>query len=344
VKYNFAYITRILGLSLSLLSLTPAIAQSSTDATIKGLKQQLERPLTSWQRGGFQTTVTGADPQQLSIGTEVWFRFSSQHDCHITMVMIDSEATLTVTRVFGKQALLANEEFRQFPDRETSRAFHIAPPTGLDHFYSFCTSDYLNLSQIQFVDAVAEFRGDDADLAVRQLIHEIASRELRFARSYWTHRVTGRDQQVPYSAQDVVDYFESTETRGGRIDNQQEPSLEKPSPKRLPLEIKFNFDSTELTLSAKRKLDEIGYALQTDTLIDRRYRLGGHTDSTGQEDYNLKLSRKRAESARSYLQTTHKIAPARLEIIAYGELLPKTDNQSVEGRRDNRRVELENLD
>jgi len=98
-----------------------------------------------------------------------------------------------------------------------------------------------------------------------------------------------------------------------------------------------------LTQSAQRTLDEIGYGLQSNALFDRRYRLGGHTDSIGSEEYNLELSRMRAETAKNYLQVVHKIDPSRLEVIAYGELFPKTDNQSVEGRRNNRRVELESL-
>lgn len=65
----------------------------------------------------------------------------------------------------------------------------------------------------------------------------------------------------------------------------------------------------------------------------------GHTDSAGPEDYNLKLSQQRAESVTNYL-IANGINRARFTTKWYGELQPKADNSSTEGKRKNRRVEL----
>jgi outer membrane protein OmpA-like peptidoglycan-associated protein len=67
--------------------------------------------------------------------------------------------------------------------------------------------------------------------------------------------------------------------------------------------------------------------------------VAGHTDSTGSDAYNQKLSEDRARSVSSYLMTRN-IASARFETVGFGERNPIADNSTKEGRALNRRVEL----
>ncbi len=68
-------------------------------------------------------------------------------------------------------------------------------------------------------------------------------------------------------------------------------------------------------------------------------RIEGHTDSTGDEDYNLELSKRRAEAVGVYL-VDNGIDAERLEFEGYGERYPVDTNATLEGRRRNRRVEF----
>lgn len=65
----------------------------------------------------------------------------------------------------------------------------------------------------------------------------------------------------------------------------------------------------------------------------------GHTDSSGSDAYNLTLSKNRAQAVTNYL-VQNGIARNRLDTKWYGEAQPKYDNSTVEGRAQNRRVEL----
>lgn len=65
----------------------------------------------------------------------------------------------------------------------------------------------------------------------------------------------------------------------------------------------------------------------------------GHTDSAGPEDYNMNLSKQRAESVTKYL-TAQGVSPTRFTTKWYGEVQPKEDNATAEGKAKNRRVEL----
>ncbi|WP_420149498.1 OmpA family protein, partial [Spirosoma sp.] len=64
-----------------------------------------------------------------------------------------------------------------------------------------------------------------------------------------------------------------------------------------------------------------------------------HADATGPEDYNLKLSRQRANAVASFLEAQG-VRTSRVEEKGYGEVQPVADNSTVVGRQKNRRVDI----
>lgn len=64
----------------------------------------------------------------------------------------------------------------------------------------------------------------------------------------------------------------------------------------------------------------------------------GYTDSTGDDMYNMNLSKRRAEAVRQALIKDYAVTPARLQSKGYGESKPIADNNTAEGRLQNRRV------
>ena len=68
--------------------------------------------------------------------------------------------------------------------------------------------------------------------------------------------------------------------------------------------------------------------------------IGGHTDAGGSEKANLKISEKRALSAKKYLQDKFNISGDRMITKGYGSSKPIADNNTQEGRAKNRRVEF----
>ncbi|WP_445382143.1 OmpA family protein [Robiginitalea sp. IMCC43444] len=65
----------------------------------------------------------------------------------------------------------------------------------------------------------------------------------------------------------------------------------------------------------------------------------GHTDSSGSDEYNMDLSRRRAQSVADYL-IAQGLDADRFTVKWYGETQPKADNATAEGKAQNRRVEL----
>ncbi|PZW51014.1 outer membrane protein OmpA-like peptidoglycan-associated protein [Humitalea rosea] len=105
----------------------------------------------------------------------------------------------------------------------------------------------------------------------------------------------------------------------------------------------FPTGSAALTQQAMAALAPLGRALTSPDLAPYRFRIEGHTDTTGDGSTNLALSQRRAESVRDYLSKTYGVAPARLEAVGLGEseLLVPTGDKVDEPR--NRRVQVLNL-
>lgn len=103
--------------------------------------------------------------------------------------------------------------------------------------------------------------------------------------------------------------------------------------------VHFGFNRAELSEEAQVALDGFAAEIQArneDVFIE----IQGHTDSVGDEAYNLKLGEARAETVRRYLSMTHGFALHRMSVISYGESAPIDDNGTREGRARNRRVVL----
>jgi len=99
----------------------------------------------------------------------------------------------------------------------------------------------------------------------------------------------------------------------------------------------FGFDSSNLSADAKVNLDKLVKILNVypDTDIE----VQGHTDSKGTESYNQNLSQTRAGAVSGYL-FNNGISNNRIRTKGFGENMPKYDNNTENGRSQNRRVEF----
>ncbi len=99
----------------------------------------------------------------------------------------------------------------------------------------------------------------------------------------------------------------------------------------------FDVDSYQIKGATRENLNQLAATLQkyddTEILIE------GHTDNTGTDDHNQKLSESRAKAVSSHL-ARQGVLPSRISPIGYGESQPVEDNATVSGKQANRRVEV----
>lgn len=108
-----------------------------------------------------------------------------------------------------------------------------------------------------------------------------------------------------------------------------------------PQVLLFDTDSAELRPASIAYLDMLSDYLnkheQFDVVIE------AHTDSTASNEYNLKLSQRRAQAVQSRL-VSKGVAPERTTAVSYGEERPTDDNKMKEGRQLNRRVVVSTIE
>lgn len=101
-------------------------------------------------------------------------------------------------------------------------------------------------------------------------------------------------------------------------------------------EMRFAFDDYRLDDEAMGALDAMANSLVSRPrgVIEIR----GYADARGEDRYNYRLGRERAESVERYLVTRHNVSPERIAVMSMGEESPVAENDTEDGRAQNRRV------
>ena len=105
--------------------------------------------------------------------------------------------------------------------------------------------------------------------------------------------------------------------------------------------VTFGFDKAVLTKDDKEQLD--GFGQQLGSASNFILEVTGGTDSTGPADYNYALSQRRADAVVQYLATKYNVPARRFYLIGIGKDKEVAPNNTAEGRKQNRRVEIRML-
>jgi len=103
-------------------------------------------------------------------------------------------------------------------------------------------------------------------------------------------------------------------------------------------DVLYGFDSAALMPEFHEELNAVGAFMKKNP--DTKAIIAGYADSVGDPEYNMHLSRRRAEGVAEYLTDNFNIDSDRLPILWYGKTNPVADNATAEGRAKNRRTEI----
>jgi outer membrane protein OmpA-like peptidoglycan-associated protein len=107
-------------------------------------------------------------------------------------------------------------------------------------------------------------------------------------------------------------------------------------------QVQFDFDDFRLKPEAQSTLDQLANELASHPHYGLEIR--GYADARGTDRYNYRLGRERADEVYRYLVTRHTVPSNRVATISFGEESPVADNDSDEGRAQNRRVQVRLLE
>ena len=109
----------------------------------------------------------------------------------------------------------------------------------------------------------------------------------------------------------------------------------------IDLDIPFEFNSATVSPKAVPVVKSLGAALARPEMKGGTFLIAGHTDGKGSDEFNLKLSERRAEAVKQYLVENFNLAPESLLIVGYGEGRLKDASNPL--ANENRRVQATNL-
>lgn len=131
------------------------------------------------------------------------------------------------------------------------------------------------------------------------------------------------------------------QTRSLSFDDREKLAAIAPKRPNIDLEINFEYNSANLSPAAEPQLNSLGKALTSTELEGSVIMLGGHTDAKGGDEYNQRLSERRAEAVRRFLIENYRIPAANLVSAGYGKKGLK--NTADPYAAENRRVEIVNM-
>lgn len=176
------------------------------------------------------------------------------------------------------------------------------------------------------------------DLKTRQKVATLRSDDE--TGEYYVTLTAGRTYAVTAYHPDYLFYSEQIEVPSSERGRDLEKNIDLApiaNESATRLLVFFDFDKADLKDESLPELDLAAEFLRTHPAV--RVRIEGHTDDVGTDEYNLQLSRRRADAVKKYL-VSKGIDERRITTIGYGKSQPKVKDTTPEGRAQNRRVEM----
>lgn len=131
------------------------------------------------------------------------------------------------------------------------------------------------------------------------------------------------------------------QTRSLSLNDRERMAEIAPKRPKVNLDINFEYNSAALTPRAEPQLRDLGTALSDAELAGSIIMLGGHTDAKGGDDFNQRLSERRAETVKRFLVRNYRIPADNLISAGYGK--SRLKNPANPFASENRRVEIVNM-
>ena len=193
----------------------------------------------------------------------------------------------------------------------------------------------LTATALLAVSAGLALAGDEvtADSIVRALQPKPLTRSLSAA--------PAQDPAAAAAEERFVASLRNRRTRSLSLSEREEIATiaaEKPN---IDLEIRFDYNSADISASSLPSVQALGRALTDPKLKGSTFVVAGHTDAIGGEAYNQDLSEHRADTIKHYLVGHFGIASGDLITVGYGKTRPKDPNAPMDPA--NRRVQVVNM-
>jgi outer membrane protein OmpA-like peptidoglycan-associated protein len=283
-----------------------------------GVGETLKSIASNWPAAQLAVDMTGLSDGRAIIGTNVQVKYRAALPGFVTYLVVSSH---------GEMTLLHGSRLDENPSGADT--FQASAPLGGEQVLVLFSSKPLD-SMLPTRTPTLDVGADRtrAQAFVHQL-EELQRGGVLIAWRAYMYEVAAEAGGTQYTTRGIIRQVESAQHGTG----------ESNAKAVIPSRVEFEFDSDRITEQGRRDLDVFGEAMVT-RLSGTALMLEGHTDSTGTDQYNLELSRRRAEAARRYLVEGFGLAEAAIATEGRGKADPVAPNDSESNRSKNRRVDF----
>jgi outer membrane protein OmpA-like peptidoglycan-associated protein len=150
------------------------------------------------------------------------------------------------------------------------------------------------------------------------------------------------DPAVEAKEAKFVNSLRNRPTRSLSLGEREEVAQLAANKPKIDLEIRFEYNSADISKASMQAVQELGKALSDPTLKGSTFVVAGHTDAVGGEEYNQGLSERRADTIKKYLNEKYGINGSDLVTVGYGKTKPKDASAPMDPA--NRRVQVVNME
>ena len=173
---------------------------------------------------------------------------------------------------------------------------------------------------------------------------ELAQRRAQAVKDYLVSKFGMAADRLDIEGKGKTDFVASNLTEEGRAENRRAvrvlcstgKDMSAPKPKEVCVGMKVQFDTGSAKIKPEYQPEIKRVADYMKEHPDQVGTIEGYADWKGPAEYNLKLSRQRADAVRNYMIKNFDIPAERLKTRAFGEVRPVADNSTPEGRAKNR--------
>lgn len=150
------------------------------------------------------------------------------------------------------------------------------------------------------------------------------------------------DPAVSAKETSFVNSLRNRPTRSLSLGEREEVAQLAANKPKIDLEIRFDYNSADISKASVQAVQELGKALSDPSLKGSTFVVAGHTDAVGGEEYNQGLSERRADTIKKYLTEKYGINGSDLVTVGYGKTKPKDAAAPMDPT--NRRVQVVNME
>jgi outer membrane protein OmpA-like peptidoglycan-associated protein len=297
------------------------------------MQQVLEGVRSTCAQCRLDVTVEGPRPVDgrpepfIAVGNPLRFEYMTEEAMHLLAIHVDSHGIASIVDIAETRpgAVLRSDEFDATEPVGTETLYVFASPTPFE-LPAGMTLDS-SFSKVEELEPLAaSLQRHPGPLVMRRARYVVEDRQ---------GKLRGLVRQV----------IKAPDQGGGSASASTAPGDSLLAARIVvPLPLEFRTGSAELDASARSELDVFGEVLARLRRNSWLLHLTGHTDDVGADEYNLDLSRRRAQSARTYLIQSFGIPAAAVIADGRGESRPVAQGTDPVSRQKNRRVEFEFID